>query len=130
MKKTIVTVITVCFLLGACASTDTTVAKNATGWAGVYAGTTPGADSAIRVVLTLRSDRTYSLTWQYIDKSSDTFTAQGGFTWNKAGDTIMLDAGDWPPYYLIGQGFVTQLDMSGQKITGELADQYVLKLVQ
>ena len=70
------------------------------------------------------------MTWQYIDKSSEIFTEKGSFAWNKAGDTITLDVEDWPPYYFVGRRHVIQLDMSGKKITGPLADQYILKQIK
>jgi uncharacterized lipoprotein NlpE involved in copper resistance len=130
MKKTLVTLIAACFLLNACISANTPAAENSVDWAGIYEGTLPGANSSIRVVLALNHDRTYSLTWQYIDKSSEIFTEKGSFAWNKTGDTITLDVEDWPPYYFVGQRHVIQLDMSGKKITGPLADQYILKQIK
>jgi uncharacterized lipoprotein NlpE involved in copper resistance len=34
---------------------------------------------------------------------------------------------DSPNRYLVGENTLTQLDMEGNKITGNMADQYVLK---
>jgi uncharacterized lipoprotein NlpE involved in copper resistance len=127
MKKILVALIVACFLSNACTLAGTPTAENSVGWAGVYEGMLPGANSPIHVVLALNHDRTYSLTWQYIGKSGEIFTEKGSFTWNEAGDTITLDIEDWPPHYFVGQGHVIQLDMSGERNTGTLADRYILK---
>ena len=108
---------------------DTHTSENSLSWAGVYEVTTPGANSDIHVQMTLGYDKTYSITYQYLDKSDEKFTENGTFRWNEGGNTIILDNTDLPPQYRVGEGFLTQLDMSGEVITGEHAERYVLKQI-
>ena len=53
---------------------------------------------------------------------------KGKYTWNAAGNTIILDGvKDAPNQYFVGENTLTQLDMEGNKITGDMADLYILK---
>ena len=101
--------------------------ENSLSWAGVYEGTVPGANSAIHILITLAYDKKYSVTYRYVDKGNESFTESGTFRWNEAGNTIILDSKDLPPYYFVGENNLTQMDMSGKPITGEHAGSYVLK---
>ncbi|MHC6204376.1 copper resistance protein NlpE [Breznakiellaceae bacterium SP9] len=110
--------------------------RNSVNWAGVYRGVIPAADGpGINVEITLGNDETYSISYQYIDRSDEVFTGSGTFKWDDAGSTIALDFEDkdapapFAPYYQVGENILIQLDMSGEKITGDLADNYVLKKV-
>ncbi|MDR0473790.1 MAG: copper resistance protein NlpE [Treponema sp.] len=100
-------------------------AKSNLDWDGVYTGIVPGADSSINVEITLKKDGSYNVSYQYIDKSDDAFVYTGTFTW-KDKDTIELDNNEIPPYYLVGEKTLTQLNMAGEKITGVYAENYVL----
>jgi uncharacterized lipoprotein NlpE involved in copper resistance len=101
-------------------------AKGGLDWEGVYTGIVPGADSSINVEITLKRDGTYNVTYQYTDKSSDVFIHTGTFTW-KDKNTVELDNKEIPPYYLVGKETLTQLSMTGEKINGAHAEDYVLK---
>ncbi|GHU04603.1 lipoprotein [Betaproteobacteria bacterium] len=101
--------------------------ENSVNWAGVYEGTVPGANSDIHTLITLGYDKKYSATYRYVDKGNESFTESGTFRWNEAGNTIILDSKDLPPYYFVGENKIIQMDMSGNPITGEHADSYVLK---
>ncbi|MHC6204445.1 copper resistance protein NlpE N-terminal domain-containing protein [Breznakiellaceae bacterium SP9] len=110
--------------------------RNSVNWAGVYGGVIPAADGpGITVEITLNNDGTYSISYQYIDRGDEVFTGSGTFKWNDAGSTIALDFEDkdapspFAPYYQVGENILIQLDMTGEKITGALADNYVLKKV-
>jgi uncharacterized lipoprotein NlpE involved in copper resistance len=145
METRIFVVIFACVLLSACEPRKTQTSppeptsppsqsidaahnsENSVNWAGVYEGMVPGANSDIHILITLGYDEKYSVTYQYVDKGSENFTESGTFRWNDAGDTIILDSKDLPPYYRVGEGHLIQLDMSGNPITGEHADSYVLK---
>ncbi|MDR2683591.1 MAG: copper resistance protein NlpE [Dysgonamonadaceae bacterium] len=102
--------------------------KNCLDWGGSYTGIIPCADcGGIRVRLTLNADETYALQYQYLGKGDDKVSSTSGrFTWKADGSTIVLDSGDYPPYYAVGERFLIQLDRDGNRITGELADKYVL----
>jgi len=97
-------------------------------WEGVYAGTIPSAGgSGINVRLKLNQDETFELNYQYVDKSDDVFTWTGVFQWDENGSDITLDINDVPFHYKVGENKVFQLDMYGRLITGNLADDYVLR---
>jgi uncharacterized lipoprotein NlpE involved in copper resistance len=104
---------------------------NSSDWAGIYTGIIPAADAeGINVKITLNTDETYKLEYQYIGKSDDIFTYTGTFNWNSQKDTIILDKekeSDFPKYYKLGKNTLTQLDLEGNVITGNLANNYILK---
>jgi uncharacterized lipoprotein NlpE involved in copper resistance len=100
--------------------------RNSLNWDGVYTGTIPAADGeGIDVRLTLNLDETYEIRYEYIGKSSG-FTEKGNFTWDEDGAVVTLDSRDLPPHYRVGENMLTQLDMEGNEITGDLADNYLL----
>jgi uncharacterized lipoprotein NlpE involved in copper resistance len=100
-------------------------------WAGTYAGVTPAADAeGIEVTLALNADETYSLEYRYVGKDGEAFTHAGKFGWNPEKSIVILGAeseDDFPKRYKIGENTLTQLDLAGDEITGELADKYILK---
>jgi len=117
-------------VIGACSSTAGKTADNSkTGlnWVGVYAGVIPSAEgSGINVQITLRAGQGYTIVYNYVDKPG-IFTESGTFNWDKVGKVITLNNTTFPPYYRVSENYLLQLDMNGKKITGNLADQYVLK---
>jgi uncharacterized lipoprotein NlpE involved in copper resistance len=131
MRKPLLLIILLSIGLGACSSTTPAkmVDNSKTGldWAGVYAGTIPAADGpGINVQITLRSDESYSIVYNYIDRQNNA-TETGTFSWDKAGSIITLKNTTFPPYYKVGENNLLQLDMKGKIITGNNADLYVLK---
>jgi uncharacterized lipoprotein NlpE involved in copper resistance len=118
-------------LLGSCVSNkagDANTPELSLNWAGVYSGVTPAADGpGIEVQLTLNSDKTFILQYHYVDKDDNVFIQKGNFTWDKAGDSIILDVENTPPYYKVEENKLIQLDMQGKRIAGDLADLYILK---
>ncbi|GHT73896.1 hypothetical protein FACS1894124_2980 [Spirochaetia bacterium] len=138
MRKMILVFIAVFSLLGldACKAKDKAIdaahnSRNSVNWDGVYRGVIPAADGpGINVEITLGLDGTYSISYQYIDRGDEVFTASGTFQWNDAGSAIVLDVTDMPPHYQVGENILIQLDMAGEKITGDLADNYILKKVR
>jgi len=108
-------------------SVDTHNSKISLDWAGVYTGTIPSASgSGINVRLKLSNDNTYELTYEYVGKPDNTFTLTGSFKWNDTGDIVNLGIADTPSYYKTAENKLIQLDMKGNLITGDLADDYVL----
>lgn len=102
-------------------------ARNSLNWAGVYTGLIPAADGpGINVRFTLHDDGSYSVVYQYLDKGDELFESSGIFTWDDTGNIIILDSGDLPPYYKVGENIIIQLDMEGKAITGPLAKNYIL----
>jgi uncharacterized lipoprotein NlpE involved in copper resistance len=81
----------------------------------------------INVRIILNKDETYIVNYQYIGRSDQVFTYTGTFKWDERGNTITLDSDVIPPHYRVGENTLTQLDMRGRLIRGELADYYVLR---
>ncbi len=99
-------------------------------WDGSYYGVLPCADcEGIETSITLSKDLTYKMTTKYVGKSEDVIEKTGSFTWNEAGTTITLGGIDnktSPTKFFVGENYITQLDMEGNKITGALAEKYIL----
>ena len=100
-------------------------------WSGTYRGVLPCAScEGIQTELTLNKNKTYDLITRQIGKGDMGVRAiSGSFSLNKAGSIITLGGikkDVQPTQYQLGENKVTQLDMAGMPITGELADKYVL----
>jgi len=120
--------------ISACVSTGTAgMSHNARedyDWAGLYSGRIPSASgSGIDVQITLRSDQTFSIVYDYVDRQGFS-TGMGTFTWDETGNIITLNHPDFPPYYKVEKDRLLHLDLDGKIITGNLADMYVLKKVE
>lgn len=102
--------------------------RNALDWPGIYEGVLPCADcEGIRTRLTLGADLSYSLSLEYLDRNPIAFVDSGRFVWTEDGGRIVLDSGeDGPNSWLVGEDRLYQLDMEGQRISGALADNYIL----
>lgn len=102
--------------------------KTSLDWNGVYKGVLPCADcDGIETTLTLNADETYVITTLYIGKSDSVYNVSGTFTWDETGNKIKLSGvTSAPGEYQVGEGRLFQLDMDGQRISGDLADLYIL----
>jgi len=104
-------------------------ARNSLDWNGTYQGTLPCADcEGIAIELQIKLDGSFVLTENYLGKENSQFTYQGKFNWNTAGNTIAVpsDHEDVVQYF-VAENQLFRLDREGQRITGGLADKYVLK---
>lgn len=102
-------------------------AKNSLDYKGTYAGKVPTASGEGMIVTIELGDDTFVKKTVYVGKK-DTFEENGKYTWNSEGNTITLEGvKDSPGKYFVGENTLTQLDMDGNKITGDLADMYILK---
>jgi len=98
-------------------------------WNGTYKGVLPCADcQGIETTLMLNKDSTYEITTKYLGGKKEVgVNEKGTFSWNAEGNTITLsNAKDRPAQYFVSENKVTQLDMQGNKITGDMAAKYVL----
>ncbi|SKB93315.1 NlpE N-terminal domain-containing protein [Sphingobacterium nematocida] len=90
---------------------------------GVYAGSLPCVDcDAISTVLELHRNHSYTLTYMYDGKSDDQFVKEGN--WEIEKNKLILDGVDYK--YKIESEILVQLDLSGNEITGDLAERYQL----
>jgi len=104
-------------------------AQNSLDVEGVYNGKLPCADcEGIDTEIELKADSTYVIKTKYLGKGDGkTFEEKGSYTWLD-GSTIELQGiKDASNKYFVGENTLTHLDMDGNKVTGELADDYILK---
>ncbi len=97
-------------------------------WAGTYSGVTPCADCpGIRTTVHLRDDGSFERTLVHIDRGPVPEVETGSFSWNEAGSTVILESVNGASQlYQVGEGRLFHLDREGQRISGELANQYTL----
>ncbi|MFC4872188.1 copper resistance protein NlpE N-terminal domain-containing protein [Negadavirga shengliensis] len=108
---------------------DGHTSANSLDWEGYYKGTLPCADcEGIATVIRLDREQTYSIQTQYLGKSDQTYTSEGTFEWNEGGSIITLSGMEnGPNQYQVGENRLFQLDKKGSRITGPLADKYILE---
>jgi len=109
--------------------TDTHNAQNSLDWEGTYKGMTPCADcEGIETEVTLNKDMTFVIKTKYKGKGDKVFEETGRFKWDEKGSNIVLEGlKDRPAQFFVGENTLTQLDMDGNKVTGDLAEKYILK---
>lgn len=99
--------------------------RNSVDWSGTYKGTLPCADCpGIRYTITLNEDSSYRLETQYLERGDSVFTESGMFTWDDTGSRITLN--ERGEKFQVGENQLFHLDMEGNRITGDLADNYIL----
>jgi len=106
---------------------DIHTAENSLDYWGTYKGTLPSASGeGMETTLTLRRDMTYTLETVYVGKDDNTFEEKGDYSID--GNVITLsNHSDGNQYYQVQENQVVKLDNNRQKITGSLADHYILK---
>lgn len=107
---------------------DAHTSQNALDWAGTYQGTLPCAScSAIKMEILLNRDGSYEQTNVYEhDGESDVVISSGTFNWDESGSIITLNSAEKPNQFFVGENYLATLDMDGNRITGDLADKYIL----
>lgn len=104
--------------------------KNSLDWDGIYRGVIPCNDcQGIQTTVYVNKDMSYRVKLRYLGKEDNDVEYSGKFTWNTEGNTITLDKAEnnsMPASYFVGENTLTQLDASGNKITGQHAADYVL----
>jgi len=102
--------------------------RNSLDWSGTYQGTLPCADCpGIRYTITLDEDNSYQLKTQYLERGDSVFTESGKFNWDdKGGQITLAERGE---KFQVGENRLFHLDMEGNRITGGLAEYYVLNKV-
>ena len=112
-------------------ATDQHNASNSIDWAGTYVGLVPCADcEGIETTITLAEDMSFNLITVYKGKSEEKNEFSGNFSWNENGNTLTLNGiENGPSNYFVGENTLIQLDMEGNRITGDLANSYILKKI-
>ena len=130
MKK--ITVLVAAILLAACSKPAPTEEKAApaeqTAAVGeIYTGVLPAADGpGIKTTVALLPDGTFAWTSEYLEKADGVFEDKGTYTVENGVATLTIPQQEG--YYLkLSPGQATLLDQDRQPITGELAEQYILK---
>lgn len=100
-------------------------------WDGLYTGLLPCADcEGIKTIVTLKKNGTYTRVTRYEGKSKAIFNERGQFEWSEDGSTVLLMGSDpttsATQYKVVENGLI-QLDIEGNLIAGDLADQYRLE---
>ena len=134
MTKKIIFVLSIAcllFSLNACKSKGGNVSPQIMG---TYSGVTPCADcDGLEVTIILKENNTYEITWYYLGKDGIFYGREGSFKWNSTDSIITLedmDVDTVPTMYKVGENYLLQLDLKGQVVTGEHADDYILNKVQ
>lgn len=108
---------------------DSHTSENALDWEGHYQGVLPCADcEGIKTTINLNNDLTYTIKDEYLGKKEGVFESRGTFEWSDDGQKIMLSDTDRYTYF-VGENRLVQLDKSGNKITGDLANFYILNKI-
>lgn len=98
-------------------------------WSGTYYGVLPCADcEGIATTIHINEDETFEIHMKYLGKDdNNTFVNNGHFEWDEAGNIITLEGIEYGAnHYQVGENSLIQLDINKNRITGELADMYVL----
>lgn len=100
--------------------------QNALDWPGSYQGVIPCADCpGIKITLQLDANQHYQLSRYYQEDAAKPVLTEGEFRWSSDGRQIQLDDTQHSQF-LVGENRLLVLDPQGQRISGELAEQYWL----
>jgi uncharacterized lipoprotein NlpE involved in copper resistance len=99
---------------------------------GTYKGVVPCADcEGIETLITLKENDEYEIAVRYLGKSDFVFRESGNFRWSDDGRDIILEGlENRATQYQVGENRLFQLDMNGKRITGNLAEKYILEKVE
>ncbi len=102
-------------------------ARNSLDYEGLYRGILPSASGeGIETEIYLTYDGSYVLRRSYLGKADSFFEQSGKYLWNDRGNTITLKEIDPPNSYFVAENYIIHLDMAGERITGDLAEKYIL----
>ncbi|WP_019677006.1 META domain-containing protein [Arsukibacterium perlucidum] len=106
--------------------TPADTSQNALDWPGSYQGVTPCADCpGIKMTLQLDADQRYQLSRYYQERADKPEQTAGEFRWSSDGRQIQLDDVG-ATQFLVGENRLLLLNPQGERIVGELAEQYWL----
>ncbi len=116
-----------CSALSVSTNTDMHTAENALDYDGIYRGVLPCADCpGIKYTVFINRNGTFRSVMDYLERDTKVESA-GNYTWDKAGRIITLKADkESPVKFFVGENSLTQLDADGERITGDLANNFIL----
>lgn len=141
-RRSLSTGIAIVFFMAACTSpgkqtssnvsafpkADEHSSQSALDWKGTYHGILPCADcEGIETVISLNEDKTFHFSQKYLGNESKSINTSGTFTWTRDGNSIILGKGDANQFLQVGENQLFWLDKNGNRITGDLAEQYRLQ---
>jgi heat shock protein HslJ len=102
--------------------------QNSLDWNGTYKGVVPCADcEGIETVITLMKDGEFRRRMTYLGKEETGRTDTGSFAWDETGSKVTLTPEEGEPQsYQVGENALFHLDREGNRITGDLAEKYIL----
>jgi len=102
--------------------------QNSLDWNGTYHGTIPCADcEGIKTRITLMDSGEFERTRTYLGEEETGKSDSGTFEWDQTGSKITLNPVEGEPQgYQVGENRLFYLDREGNRITGDLAEKYVL----
>lgn len=102
--------------------------QNSLDYNGTYKGVIPCADcEGIETSITINLDGTFSKTTKYLGKEENSSTENGTYTWNAEGSVITVLIGEnYSQMYKVGENILFYLDQEGNRISGDLAENYKL----
>ena len=104
-------------------------AENALDYEGTYTGTIPAADCpGIDVTLIVRKDKTFHLTYDYLERDSK-FESEGNYL-VQGNYLITIGEKNDSTYYKLEENRIRLLDYQKQIIKGKLEEMYILKKQQ
>ena len=102
-------------------------------WPGTYSGNLPCADCpGIETEIRLSKNLQFIKKTKWLGKSGESQVVTGTFSWNAGGSQVSLNIPGGNPaqeYYMVGENKIIMLDILGNKITGDLANRYILAKV-
>jgi len=99
-------------------------------WPGTYSGNLPCADCpGIETEIRLSKNLQFIKKTKWLGKSGESQVVTGTFSWNAGGSQVSLNIPGGNPaqeYYMVGENKIIMLNILGNKITGDLANRYIL----
>jgi len=109
---------------------DSHTSRNSLDYHGTYKGVLPCADcEGIETIVRVTRDGHYTREMKYlgIENTEEIVRERGKYVWNEEGSIIELEGAEAPNKYQVGENVLFHLDMNGKRITGDLADMYILR---
>ena len=101
--------------------------QNALDWDGSYSGILPcDDDGLVQITVELLVDNTFRMKQQHLGAEDMSVESSGEIIWSKEGNIITLGEGQEQKKILVGENALIVLDKDGKRITGELAEKYIL----